>query len=79
MSVCVYVGFSPTPCQGVRRPLLEGHELRIDRTTMINTHTRTHFLKALVKPQIAAFRPLVVDAMVIVDAHSFIYSLYQRS
>ena len=38
----------------------------------------TRFFKALSKPQIASFRPLVVDA-VIVDAHSFVYSLYQRS
>ena len=39
----------------------------------------THFSKALVKPQIAGFLPLAVDDMVIVDAHSFVYSLYQRS
>ena len=39
----------------------------------------TPFLKAWVKPQIAGLRPLVVDAMVIVDAHSFVYALYQRS
>ena len=36
------------------------------------------FSKALSKPQIASFRLLVVDA-VIVYAPSFVYALYQRS